>query len=64
MEEDGKQVAFIDKTACKGCGGCVPFCPKATPSISRATPTPRSRAMIDGLLARLARPVVTQEVKG
>ncbi len=27
-EEDGKAVAIIDRTACKGCGGCVPVCPK------------------------------------
>jgi heterodisulfide reductase subunit A len=37
------------RAACKGCGGCVPSA-RRTRSTCAATPTPRSRPMIDGLL--------------
>ena len=49
MDEDGKAVAFIDKTACKGCGGCVPVCPKDAIDLEGYTDA-QIRAMIDGLL--------------
>ena len=42
-------MAFIDKTACKGCGGCVPVCPKDAIDLEGYTDA-QIRAMIDGLL--------------
>ena len=50
MEESGKAVAFIDKTACKGCGGCVPVCPKDAIDLEGYTDA-QIRAMIDALAA-------------
>jgi heterodisulfide reductase subunit A len=49
VDENGKAVAFIDKTACKGCGGCVPVCPKDAIDLEGYTDA-QIRAMIDGLL--------------
>ena len=52
MEEGGKEVAFIDRAACKGCGGCVPVCPKDAIDLLGYTDA-QIRAMIDGLLQEL-----------
>ena len=42
-------MAVIDKTACKGCGGCVPVCPINAIDLQGYTDA-QIRAMIDGLL--------------
>ncbi len=49
-EIDGKSVAVIDKTACKGCGGCVPVCPSKAIDLEGYTDA-QIRAMIDGMLS-------------
>ena len=46
---DGKEIATISKTACKGCGGCVPVCPSDAIDLQGYTDA-QIRAMIDGLL--------------
>ena len=53
MEVDGRAVAFIDETTCKGCGGCVPVCPKNAIDLQGYTDA-QIRAMIDGLLQELS----------
>ena len=47
---DGKAVAIIDKTTCKGCGGCVPVCPVKAIDLEGYTDA-QIRAMIDGMLS-------------
>ena len=43
------QIAAISKTACKGCGGCVPVCPSDAIDLQGYTDA-QIRAMIDGML--------------
>jgi heterodisulfide reductase subunit A len=45
----GKQVAQVVRTACKGCGGCVPVCPTDAVDLQGYTDA-QIRSMIDGLL--------------
>ena len=42
-------MAEVVKTACKGCGGCVPVCPSDAIDLQGYTDA-QVRAMIDGLL--------------
>ncbi len=49
VEEDGKTVARVIKTACKGCGACVPVCPVDAIDLQGYTDA-QIKAMIDGLL--------------
>jgi heterodisulfide reductase subunit A2 len=45
-------VAFVDRAACKGCGGCVPVCPVKAIDLQGYTDA-QIRATIDGLLEEL-----------
>ena len=47
--EGGKEIAAISKTACKGCGGCVPVCPSDAIDLQGYTDA-QIRSMIDGML--------------
>ncbi len=47
--QEGKVVAHVIKTACKGCGGCVPVCPADAIDLQGYTDA-QIKAMIDGLL--------------
>jgi heterodisulfide reductase subunit A2 len=49
VEEGGKAVARVIKTACKGCGGCVPVRPTDAVDLQGYTDA-QIKAMIDGLL--------------
>lgn len=46
-------MARIDKTACKGCGGCIPVCPVKAIDLEGYT-NAQIRAMIDGMLSESA----------
>jgi heterodisulfide reductase subunit A len=46
---EGKPVAIISETGCKGCGGCVPVCPDNAIDLRGYTDAQIS-AMIDSLL--------------
>jgi heterodisulfide reductase subunit A len=46
---DGREVAVISETGCKGCGGCVPVCPDDAIDLLGYTDA-QVRAQIDGLL--------------
>ena len=48
-EEGAKVVAHVIKTACKGCGACVPVCPADAIDLQGYTDA-QIKAMIDGLL--------------
>jgi heterodisulfide reductase subunit A len=49
VEMDGKQVAQVIKTACKGCGGCVPVCPEDAVDLLGYTDA-QIKSMIDGMM--------------
>jgi heterodisulfide reductase subunit A len=49
VEEGGKEIAAISRTACKGCGGCVPVCPSDAIDLQGYTDA-QIRSMIDGML--------------
>jgi heterodisulfide reductase subunit A len=46
---DGREVAVISETGCKGCGGCVPVCPEDAIDLRGYTDA-QIRAQIDSLL--------------
>ena len=47
--QDGREVALISETICKGCGGCVPVCPDDAIDLRGYTDA-QVRAQIDSLL--------------
>ena len=46
---NGRAVAVISETACKGCGGCVPVCPDGAIDL-RGYTNAQILAEIDGML--------------